>query len=149
MKVIFKTDVNPYKKGEMAEVSDGYAKNFLIKKGLAEEANADAVNSLKLKKDAEAYHKEQEKKDMIALAEKIKNLNVTLSLKGGEHKPFGSVTSKEISEKLSDLGFNIDKRQIIIKEPIKTWGSFIVDIKLMENVTSRINVIVEKVTDNK
>jgi len=145
MKVILKQDVKGTgKKGDILEVSDGYAKNFLLKKGLAEQASSVAVNSLKIQKEAEERRKAEEIKEIKALAAKINKTEVILTIKCGENgKVFGSVTSKEIASKLEDLGYNIDKKKILLKDSIKTVGSFPVDIRMMEGVVAKIIVTVK------
>ena len=145
MKVILKQDVKGTgKKGDILEVSDGYAKNFLLRKGLAEQASSVAVNSLKIQKEAEERRKAEEIKEIKALAAKINKTEVILTIKCGENgKVFGSVTSKEIASKLEDLGYNIDKKKILLKDSIKTVGSFPVDIRMMEGVVAKIIVTVK------
>ena len=145
MKVILKQDVKGTgKKGDILDVSDGYAKNFLLKKGLAEPASSVAVNSLKLQKEAEARRRAEEIKEIKALAARIDKTEIRLSIKCGEHgKVFGSVTSKEIAGTLEEMGFAVDKKKIIIKDPIKTIGAFPVEIRLMEGVSAKIIVNVQ------
>lgn len=145
MKVILKQDVKGTgKKGDILDVSDGYAKNFLLKKGLAEPASSVAVNSLKLQKEAEARRRAEEIKEIKALAARIDKTEIRLSIKCGEHgKVFGSVTSKEIAGTLEEMGFAVDKKKIILKDPIKTIGAFPVEIRLMEGVSAKIIVNVQ------
>ncbi len=147
MKVILKQDVKGSgKKGDILEVSDGYAKNFLLKKGLAEPASSVAVNSWKLQKEAEERRRAEEIKAIRELAKKMDKSMVTLSIKCGENgKMFGSVTSKEIAGKLADLGYDVDKKKILLKEPIKAVGEYAVELRLMEGVSAKIivNVIPE------
>ena len=144
MKVILKQDVKGTgKKGDILEVSDGYAKNFLLKKGLAEQASSVAVNSLKIQKEAEERRRREEIKATRELAQKMDKGTVTISIRCGENgKVFGSVTSKEIAGKLAELGFDIDKKKILLKDPIKTVGDTAVDVRLMEGVTAKIFVSV-------
>ena len=145
MKLILKQDVKGTgKKGDILDVSDGYAKNFLLKKGLAEPASSVAVNSLKLQKEAEARRRAEEIKEIKALAARIDKTEIRLSIKCGEHgKVFGSVTSKEIAGTLEEMGFAVDKKKIILKDPIKTIGAFPVEIRLMEGVSAKIIVNVQ------
>lgn len=147
MKVILKQDVKGTgKKGAILEVSDGYAKNFLLKKGLAEQASSVAVNSLKLQKEAEERRKAEEIREIKELAAKIDKSEVTLSIKCGENgKVFGSVTSKEIASKLEDLGYTVDKKKIQLKDAIKNVGAYPVEIRMMEGVSAKIvvNVVPE------
>ena len=146
MKVIFKADVKGSgKKGEIKEVSDGYARNFLIKKGLAEEATAGGIAEIKQRNDAEAFHKAEEIKRIQALADKLKTAEVVLTVKGGDGKIFGSVTSKEISAALAKAGYQIDKKQILLGEPIKVAGNYRIDVKLMAGIMSNFVLRIEKV----
>ena len=144
MKVILKQDVKGTgKKGEILDVSDGYAKNFLLKKGLAEQASSVAVNSLKLQQEAEARRKAEEIREIRELAKKMDKSKVTVSIKCGENgKVFGSVTSKEIASKLAELGFDVDKKKILLKEALKPVGDYAVEIRLMEGVSAKIFVTV-------
>ena len=144
MKVILKQDVKGTgKKGEILDVSDGYAKNFLLKKGLAEQASSVAVNSLKLQQEAEARRKAEEIREIRELAKMMDKSKVTVSIKCGENgKVFGSVTSKEIASKLAELGFDVDKKKILLKEALKTVGDYAVEIRLMEGVSAKIFVTV-------
>ena len=147
MKVILKQDVKGTgNKCDILDVSDGFAKNFLLKKGLAEQASSVAVNSLKLQKEAEARRKAEEERAVRELANKMDKTQVTVSIKCGENgKVFGSVTSKEIAARLADLGFDVDKKKIVLKDGFKTVGEFPVEIRLMEGVTAKIfvNVVPE------
>lgn len=144
MKVILKADVKGSgKKGDIIEVSDGYGKNFLIKKGLAEVATASGINEVTQKKAAEAYHKAEELKAQQALAAAINGKTVVVKIKVSENgKVFGSVTTQHVAQALSEMGYDIDKRKIKM-EPSKTLGSFPAEIRLMENVTAKITVSVE------
>ena len=142
MKVVLLKDVKGTgKKGDIKEVADGYAKNFLIKNGFAIVATAAALNNNARQKEADAYHKEMEKQDAIALSNKLKGVNVKFAIKCGENgKTFGSVTSKEISEKLKTLGYDIEKRKIELLQPLKTIGQYQITIKLHPAVTAKIEV---------
>lgn len=144
MKVILKQDVKGTgKKGDILDVSDGYAKNFLLKKGLAEQASSVAVNSLKLQKEAEERRRAEEAAAIRALAKTMDKSKVTLSIKCGENgKVFGSVTSREIAAKLAELGYDVDKKKIVLKDPIKTVGEYTVEVRLMEGVAAKIYLTV-------
>ena len=144
MKVILLKDVKAQgKKGDIIDVSDGYAKNFLLKKGLAEQASSVAVNSLKLQKEAEERRRAEEAAAIRALAKTMDKSKVTLSIKCGENgKVFGSVTSREIAAKLAELGYDVDKKKIVLKDPIKTVGDYTVEIRLMEGVSAKVFVSV-------
>lgn len=142
MKVIFLKDVKgTAKAGEIKEVADGYARNCLIKKGLAEEATSVKLNSFNIKKDAETYHKQEEIK---ALKEECKKLNgetVELKLKVGDNgKLFGSVTGREIAETLSEKGFTVDKKKIVLKDTIKSLGTFTVEVKFLPDAVAKITL---------
>ena len=144
MKIILLKDVKGTgKAGEVKEVADGYARNCLIKKGLAEEATAVKVNSLNIKKDAQAFHKQEEINALKAIAKELNGQTVEVKTKVGDNgKIFGSVTSKEIAEKLNEKGFDIDKKKVILKDPIKALGSTQVEVKLLPDAVAKITVLV-------
>ena len=144
MKIILLKDVKGTgKAGEVKEVADGYARNCLIKKGLAEEATAVKVNSLNIKKDAQAFHKQEEINALKETAKKLNGQTVEIKTKVGDNgKIFGSVTSKEIAEKLFEKGFDIDKKKIILKDPIKSLGVAQVEVKLLPDAVAKITVSV-------
>ncbi|MBE7091118.1 MAG: 50S ribosomal protein L9 [Clostridiales bacterium] len=144
MKVILVKDVKGSgKKNDVIEVSDGYARNFLLKKGLAVEANSTNLNAVNNQKQAAAFHLEEEKKANRALAETLNKTTVTVQVKCGENgKVFGSVTSKEIADKLSTMGIALDKKKIIMKDPIKTAGEYTLDVKLMPEISAKLKVVV-------
>ncbi len=142
MKVILKADVKGSgKKGDILEVSDGYAKNFLLKKGLAEVATASGINEIEQKRTADAYHKAENVKALKELAAKINGTEVTVTIRTGKNgKVFGSVTTDKIASALFELGYDVDKKRITTKEAIKTVGTFDAEIRLMENVIAKIKV---------
>lgn len=142
MKVVLLADVKGTgKKGEIKEVADGFAQNFLIKTGKARKADNGALNENKMKIEANEYHKEMQKQDAQNLAKKINGTEIVVKIKCGENgKTFGSVTSKEIADALSQKGFEIDKRKIELKEPLKTIGSYDVIAKLHPEVTAKFKV---------
>ena len=144
MKVILKADVKGSgKKGDIVEVSDGYAKNFLIKKGLAEAATASGINEVTQQKAAAAYHKAEEIKAQQALAAALNGKTGVVKIKVGENgKVFGSVTAQHVAQALAEMGFEIDKKKIKM-DGLKTLGSTQAEIRLMENVTAKITVNVE------
>ena len=144
MKVILKQDVKGSgKKGEIINVSDGYARNFLFPKGLAEVASNLAVNSLMGQKNAEDFKKNTEKEAAKALAKQLKELTVELKIKAGENgKLFGSITSKEIAEEMHNKGFNIDKKKIVLESPIKSLGQYKLEAKLYPEISAKFNLIV-------
>ncbi len=142
MKVLLLTDVRGTgKKGEIKEVSDGYAQNFLIKTGKARKADNSAISENQTKQSATAFHKEMEKQEAIKLGAKLKGAKIVVKIKCGENgKTFGSVTTKEISEGLKKLGFEIDKRKIELKEPIKAIGIYEITAKLHPEVSSKFSL---------
>ena len=145
MKVIFNQDVrNQGKKGDLKEVSDGYARNFLIPRGLASEATKDNLNAQKLQEKAKAKQIEKEKALAAENAQKLEGIVIKISAKaGGQGRLFGSITSKEISEALLDQhDITIEKNKIVQADPIKTYGNFEIKAKLGHEVTGIINLLV-------
>lgn len=145
MKVILLTDVKSTgKKGEIKEVSDGYARNMLFKKGLAKEATAVEVNSLKIKREAEEFHRKEEQKRLTALAAEIKGKTIVCKVKTGENgRAFGRVTSQEIASALTEQGYQIEKKTIILPEPVKNVGIYDVEIRLAAGISTKIKLKVE------
>ena len=145
MKVIFNVDVKgKAKKGELKEVSDGYARNYLLPRKLASEATADNINALKLKEKAKAAQMAREKAEAEANAAKLNEITVTIRAKaGGAGKLFGAVTSQEISAALKEQhGIETEKNKIVQAEPIKTFGAYQIKAKLGYEVSGTINVLV-------
>lgn len=143
MKVILTQDVkNLGKKNTLVNVSDGYARNFLIPKGLAVEATASAVNEMKLKENAEKTRKENERANARKLAEKLKGITVTFVTKSGDNgKLFGSITAKDIADKLEkEHNVQVDKKKIMLPDVIKSLGVYDVELKLHAGVSSNIKV---------
>lgn len=134
------------KAGEVVKVNDGYARNMLIPKGLAKEATEGNVRNLEKQKAIVAEKKAEEKAAAQQLAEKLKELPVSIVTKGGEGgRLFGSITSKDISEALNKQHkINIDKKKFVLENPIKTTGEFSVEVKLYTEVAGfvRVNVSV-------
>lgn len=146
MKVILKQDVKGLgKKESMVDVSDGYARNFLFPKGLAVEANASNINVMNTKKEAEKNKKDRELAQARELAEKIKAITIVFKTKTGENgKLFGSITTKDISDKLkNEFALDIDKKKINLEDAIKTLGTVEVEIKLYPGVSAKLTVKVE------
>ncbi|HIW75003.1 MAG TPA: 50S ribosomal protein L9 [Firmicutes bacterium] len=144
MKVILTQDVKGQgKKGQLVNVSDGYARNFLFPRGLATEANAAAMNELKNREEAAAYRVEQEKKQARETAEAIDGKTVKLTARAGQGgRLFGSVTSKEVAQALTrDFGVAFDKRKIEMDD-IKAFGSYAAEVKLNFGITAKITVMV-------
>ena len=145
MKVIFNVDVKGQgKKGEMKEVSDGYARNYLLPRKLAMEANADNLNAYKLKEKDKAAQIAKEKAAAQETASKLSGIQVKIAAKAGSAgKLFGSVTSREISEALREqFGIEIEKQKIVQAEPIKSFGTFEVKCKLGYEITGTVSVLV-------
>lgn len=142
MKVILLQDVKGQgKKGEIKNVSDGYANNFLIPRGLAEPANQSNVKQLEQQKKAEARNKEKEKEQAQALADKLGQIEVVLRAKAGEGgRLFGAVTSKHIADELKKMKLNVDRRKIELDEPIRSLGVTQVPIKLHPDVKATLKV---------
>jgi len=145
MKVILLQDVKGSgKKGDVIEAKDGFAKNFLLKKGLAKEANAQNLNDNNNQKAAKEFHIAEQKKANKELKEKLNGTEVELVIKSGENgKFFGSVTSKEIADKLLEKGFDIDKKKIVLPSPIKAYGKFDLAVRISAEETAKIVVIVK------
>ena len=145
MKVILKQDVKGTgKKGQLVEVSDGYAQNFLLKRGVAVLATAQALNDMKNKQAAADYHAAMEKKAAEETAAGLKDKTIKVVAKAGAGgRLFGSVTAKEIAEEIKkQTGLAIDKRKIELPMEIKAFGSYQVTIKLMAGVTAKCSVLV-------
>ena len=145
MKVILKADVRGKgKKGQMIEVAEGYARNFLMPKGLAVLATADAVNTMRLQEKAKAKADAEAKAAATEIAEKLKGLQVKVVSKGGEGgKLFGAVTGREISAALKEQhGVDIDSKKLVLDEPIKSFGSYQVKAKLGFEISGMVYVIV-------
>ncbi|MBR3475324.1 MAG: 50S ribosomal protein L9 [Oscillospiraceae bacterium] len=145
MKVIFNADVRGQgKKGEMKEVSVGYARNYLIPRGLASEATPDHINAIKLKEKARIAQAAKEKAQAEEYAQKLGGVQVIVRAKAGSSgKLFGAVTSEAISKALKEqFDMDIEKNKIVQSEPIKTFGSFTVKAKLGSEVSGNIHLLV-------
>ena len=146
MKVVLLEDVKGHgKKGELCNVSDGYARNFLFPKKLAVEADNAAMNELKNREAAAAHHKKEEIAAANATAKLLEGKTVTVSAKAGSNgKLFGSVTSKEIAAEIKkSLGVEIDRKKMSVAD-IKNFGEYTAEIKLHQGITAKITV---KVTE--
>lgn len=143
MKVILLDNIKGVgKKDEIINASDGYARNYLLPKKLAVEANAENMSKLNNKKEANSYKKDLEKQAAEEIAKKLKGILLKIKVKAGENgKIFGGVTAKEISDNLKNqYQIEIDKKKIELKEQIKTLGSFSVTIKLYEGVIGTLKI---------
>ena len=146
MKVILTQDVKGQgKKDQIIEVSDGYARNFLLPRKLAILANAQAMNEAKNKEASKQHKIDVEKEEARAVAKKLEALTVKIvESAGNDNRLYGAVTSKDIAEKLAkDHGITIDKKKIVMTEPIKNFGTYKVDVKLYTSeIVGSINVVV-------
>ncbi|AWB46692.1 50S ribosomal protein L9 [Paenibacillus sp. CAA11] len=142
MKVIFLKDVKGQgKKGEIKNVSEGYAQNFLIPRGLVKPATDGNMKTLEVQTASEEKRKQQEKEEAIALGKKLEEMTVGLKAKAGEGgRLFGAITSKQVAEALAKLGVKIDKRKIEMNEPIRSLGVTQVPVKLHPEVKSTLKV---------
>lgn len=146
MKVVLLEDVKGKgKKGEIVNVSDGYARNFLFPKKVAKIADNQIIQEMKAKKESENFKKAEEKKQAFALVEKLKGTVLVYKTTGGtDGRLYGSVTTKDISGKLeSELGLAVDKRKIVINDTIKTVGEYNLEIKLYPEISANITLKVE------
>ena len=147
MKVILLQDVKGKgKKGQMIEVSDGYARNFMLPKKLAQEATADAINTMRMNDKATAERIAREKAEALALSKQLREMTIVVTAKGGgAGKLFGSVTSQEIVDALkAKTGISLDKRKIVVSDPIKNVGTYTVTCKLGYEITAPLTVKIEE-----
>lgn len=143
MEVVLLEDVKALgKKGQIVKVNDGYARNYILPKKLGIEATSKNLNDLKLQKANEARQAAEQLATAKELADKLGESSITLSIRAGEGgRAFGSVSGKEISSAIqSQLGYDIDKKKLILPEPLKTFGSHEVPIKLHKDVTAKLIV---------
>ena len=145
MKIILLQDVKGQgKKGEVIDVNEGYARNFLIKKGLAEAATASKLNDINMKKSASEFHRAEEIKATQAMAKEINGKTFTVNIKAGQNgKVFGSVTGADVSDALKAAGYEGDKRKVVLTSPIKTLGQYDIELKLMEGISAKIKIDVQ------
>ncbi|MFR3484569.1 MAG: 50S ribosomal protein L9 [Clostridia bacterium] len=143
MKILLLEDVKKLgKKGEIMEVSDGYAKNYIIPKKLGKEATKEVINEWSIKSKPE---KEREAEEAKALAETLSKTVVVIKTKSGEGgRLFGSITSKDIAEALLKMDLNVDKKKIFVKDPIKAIGNYSVEVKLHANAAANLTVRIEE-----
>ena len=143
MKVILLQDVKGKgKKGQMLEVSDGYARNFMLPRKLAVEATADAMNTKRMNDKAAAEKEAKERAEAVETSKKLRELTLVVTAKGGgAGKLFGSVTNQEIADALkAKAGIALDKRKIVISDPIKHVGTYTVQCKLGYEITAPLTV---------
>ncbi len=148
MKVILTQDVKGQgKRGQLIEVSDGYARNFLLPKKLAQEATADNINTMKMNDKALQEKRQKEREQAVALSKVLKEMTLTIQAKGGgAGRLFGSVTNAEISDALAQQHkLQIDKRKIVLDDPIKSAGTYTVRCKLGYEVVADLTVVIKEI----
>ena len=147
MKVILLQDVKGKgKKGQMLEISDGYARNFLLPKKMAIEATPDAINTMRMNDKAAAEKAAKERAEALEISKRLREMTVTVTAKGGgAGKLFGAVTSQEIADALkAQSGITLDKRKIVMSDPIKNMGTYTVQCKLGYEITAPLSVKIEE-----
>ena len=147
MKVILLKDVKGQgKKGEIVNVSDGYARNYLFPRNLAQEATAQNLNSAQVKQEAAAHKKEMEKKNAQEMTKQLENKGVVIKAKcGSTGRLFGAITNAEIAEALNQqTGLELDKKKVVLANPIKELGEYTVTVKLYAGVQATIGLKVEE-----
>ena len=146
MKVILLQDVKGKgKKGQMLEVSDGYARNFMLPKKLAIEATPDAINTMRMNDKATQERIAREKAEALAVSKKLREMTVVVKAKGGgAGRLFGSVTNAEIADALAKQGVKLDKRKIVLNETIKNVGTYTATCKLGYEITAPLTVKIEE-----
>ena len=147
MKVILLQDVKGKgKKGQMIEVSDGYARNFMLPRKVAVEATADAINTMRMNDKAAAEKAAKERAEALETSKKLREMTLVVKAKGGgAGRLFGSVTNQEIADALAkNTGIKLDKRKIVIADPIKNIGTYTVQCKLGYEITAPLSVKIEE-----
>ncbi len=147
MKVILQQDIRGKgKRGQMIEVSDGYARNYMLPRKMAIEATPDNVNTMRMTDRANAEKRQREREEAFALSNRLKDMTVVVKAKGGgAGRLFGSVTTQEISDALKQsCGVTLDKRKIVLDEPIKTVGEYTVRCKLGYEITAELKIRIEE-----
>ncbi len=142
MKVILLKDVKAQgKAGAVIDVSDGYARNYLFPNGLAKQATASALNSIKISKEAEERRRKIEHDNAVELCKKLASVTVTVKIKTGANgKLFGALNTAAISDALKAEGYELDKKKIVLAEPIKQLGRYTVQIKPFAEVSGKVNI---------
>ena len=142
MKVILLQDVKGTgKKGDLVDVSDGFAQNFLLKQKKAKLADNTAINQKTMADSSKEFHYNQDLENAKSLAKKLNDLTLTFAIKAGDNgKIFGSITSAEIADELKKRGYDISKKQIVLDSPIKFAGNYTVEAKLFAGVVGKIKV---------
>ena len=142
MKVILLKDVKAQgKQGDIIDVSDGYARNYLFPNNLAKQATSTALNSIKIAKEAEIRRRQIEHDEAVELCKKLAGMTVTVKIKTGANgKLFGSLNTAAVSDALKELGIELDKKKIVISEPIKALGRYVLTVKPFAEVSGKLNV---------
>ena len=147
MKVILLQDVKGKgKKGQMLEVSDGYARNYMLPRKIAIEATADAVNTMRMNDKAAAEKAAKERAEALEISKQLREMSLVVTARGGgAGRLFGSVTNQEIADALAaKTGIKLDKRKIVIADPIKAVGTYTVQCKLGYEITAPLTVKIEE-----
>lgn len=147
MKVILLQDVKGKgKKGQMVEVSDGYARNYMLPRKMAVEATADSINTMRMTDKAQQEKRQREREEAFAISNRMKEITVTVRAKGGgAGRLFGSVTTQEIADALQkEHGITLDKRKIVLEEQIKTVGNYKVKCKLGYEIIGELKLKIEE-----
>ena len=145
MKVILLQDVQGHgKKGDVVVINDGYAKNFLIPKKMAVEATKQMMNEIAQKTAKEARLLKEEREKAEALAKELKGVTVTVLAKFGGEKMYGSITTQDVADALKRMGYDVDKKKIVIKGNIKSIGIYDAEIKVYREVNAKIKIKVDR-----
>ena len=132
------------KKGDVVVINDGYAKNFLIPKKMAVEATKQMMNEIAQKTAKEARLLKEEREKAEALAKEIKGITVTITAKFGGEKMYGSITTQDVADALKKLGYDVDKKKIVIKDSIKSVGIYDAEIKVYRDVNAKIKIKIDR-----
>ena len=148
MKVVLLADVRGQgKKGDVLNVSEGYARNFLLPKKLAVEADNKILNEIKGKEESRAHQIEVERAKASEAKQKLENMTVSVEASGSEERLYGAVTAKDIADAvLAQYGIEIDKRKINLAEQIKTYGTYTADVKLYTEISAKLTIEVKRAT---
>ena len=146
MKVILSADVKSLgKKGEVVNVSDGYARNFLFARKLAVEATTSALDDVRKKEEARLKREAAERKAAAELADKLKTATIEVKVRCGEgDRTYGSVTSAEIANALCAQGYEVDKKKIVLKENIRQLGNYVIEVKVYAGISAKVAIKVTK-----
>lgn len=142
MKVILLKDVKAQgKAGQVIDVADGYARNYLFPNNLAKPATSSALNSMKISKEAEDRRKKIEHDEAVELCKKLASVTVTVKIRTGANgKLFGALNTAAISDALAEMGYELDKKKIVLSEPIKALGRYVVQIKPYAEVSGKLHI---------